>query len=181
MQRKSLPQEDPPDSGQGEDRPPSKTRRKHEKHALQDLGEALIALDPKRLAQLDLPERLADAIGQARGIRAHEGRRRQLQYVGKLMRTVDPEPIRHALALAAGDSRQAVELMHRCERWRDRLLDDDAALTELLSRYPGIDSQPLRATIRSARRERSAGAAPRHARELYRWLHATLAAAEAGE
>ncbi len=72
--------------------PPSKTRRKHEMHALQDLGEALVALDPRRLQQLDLPERLVDAIIQARGIRAHEGRRRQIQYIGKLMRTVDPAP-----------------------------------------------------------------------------------------
>ncbi|MDH4181880.1 MAG: DUF615 domain-containing protein, partial [Betaproteobacteria bacterium] len=80
------------------DAPPlSKTRRKQAMHDLQDLGEALVALDPKALAKLDLPERLADAVAQARGITRHEARRRQLQYVGRLMRDVDPAPIRAAL------------------------------------------------------------------------------------
>ena len=72
---------------------PSKTRRKHAMHALQDLGEALLAIDPKRLEELELPERLFDALLQARGIRAHEGRRRQIQYIGKLMRDIDPVPL----------------------------------------------------------------------------------------
>jgi ribosome-associated protein len=79
------------------DVPPSKTRRKHTMHALQGLGEALVALDPRRLSALELPEQLTDAILQARGIRAHEGRRRQMQYIGKLMRGVDPVPIQEAL------------------------------------------------------------------------------------
>lgn len=153
---------------------PSKTQRKKEMAALQDLGVALVRLSTDQLARIDLPERLREAIGAARRVTAHEGRRRQLQYVGKLMRGVDPEPIRRALVAISGDSREAVELMHRCERWRDRLLDDDGALTELLSTHPEIDAQSLRATIRAARRERVAGAAPKHARELYRWLHATL-------
>ena len=82
----------PEDELANEAPPPSKTRRKHAMHALQDLGEALVALDPKRLRELDLPERLVDAVIQARGIRAHEGRRRQIQYILKLLRDVDPEP-----------------------------------------------------------------------------------------
>jgi ribosome-associated protein len=156
------------------DERPSKSQRKREMTALQDLGVALVRLSADQLAGVDLPEKLRDAIAQARGITDHEGRRRQLQYVGRLMRSVDAEAIQRAMAAATGRSREAVDLMHRCERWRDRLIDDDAALTELLSRHPDIDAQPLRATIRAARRERDLGAAPRHARELYRALQTVL-------
>ncbi len=154
--------------------PPSKSQRKREMAALQDLGVALVRLSAEQLARIGLPENLHEAITAARRISNHEGRRRQLQYVGRLMRGVDAEPIARALAAANFDSKATVELMHRCERWRDRLIDDDAALTELLRDRPGIDAQPLRATIRAARRERAQGAAPKHARELYRWLHETL-------
>jgi ribosome-associated protein len=153
---------------------PSKSQLKREMTALQDLGVALVHLNADQLARFDLPESLRDAIAQARRITDHEGRRRQLQYVGKLMRGVDAEPIQRALGAVTGDSREAIELMHRCERWRDRLLDGDAALTELLAAHPDIDAQRLRATIRAARRELAAGEAPKHARELYRWLHGTL-------
>jgi len=83
--------------------PPSKTRRKQEMHALQDLGEALVALDPQRLASLDLPERLTDAIKLARTVTRHEARRRQLQYIGRLMRDVDAEP-RALLLRTTGDA-----------------------------------------------------------------------------
>jgi ribosome-associated protein len=158
---------------QSDDRP-SKTRRKQEMTALQQLGEELLRLNAEQLARFDLPEPLREALAEARRISAREGRRRQLQYIGRLMRHVDPEPIRRALDEATGESRAAVAFMHRCERLRDRLLDDDAALTEFLLQHPGADVQPLRAVIRAARRERSAGGPSKHARELYRWLHATL-------
>ena len=77
---------------------PSKSQRKKEVHALQDLGVELVALSDERLAALELPERLRDAVLEARHITAREARRRQLQYIGKLMRQVDAEPIRAALA-----------------------------------------------------------------------------------
>ncbi|MFN7778132.1 MAG: ribosome biogenesis factor YjgA, partial [Betaproteobacteria bacterium] len=99
------------------------------------------------------------------------------QLIGKLMRSVDPEPLRRALDEAQGKSRAAVALMHRCERLREQLLADDAALTALLDEHPGLDAQPLRALIRAARREQAAGQPPRHARELYRALHDLLKAA----
>src|SRR6476661_8880938 len=79
------------------DAPPSKTRRKHEMHALQDLGEELVSLDPARLRSLDLPERLQDAVLLARTITRHEARRRQMQFIGRLMRDVDPAPLEAAL------------------------------------------------------------------------------------
>lgn len=159
---------------------PSKTQRKKEMTALQTLGTRLVGLNAAQLAQLPLPENLREAIAAAQKITAHEARRRQLQYVGKLMRQVEPGPIERALDDLTGDSRAAVALMHHCERWRERLLDDDGALTDLLRELPATDVQPLRAMIRAARRERDAGQPPRHSRELYRWLHDALGAAEPG-
>jgi len=155
---------------------PSKTQRKKEMTALQALGERLTGLNAAQLARVPLPDPLRDAIVAARAISAHEARRRQLQYVGKLMRQVDPEPIERALADLAGDSRQAVDLMHRCERWRERLLADDAALTELVREHPAADVQALRALIRAARRELDDGLPPKHSRALYRWLRQHAAA-----
>jgi len=169
---------DPPDDplAPAVDDRPSKTQRKKEMTALQSLGTRLVGLNAAQLAQLPLPDTLREAIFAAQKITAHEARRRQLQYVGKLMRQVEPEPIERALEDLTGDSRAAVALMHHCERWRERLLDDDGALTALLRELPAADVQPLRAMIRAARRERDAGAPPKHARELYRWLHGALGA-----
>jgi ribosome-associated protein len=155
---------------------PSKSQRKREMTALQTLGEALLELSAAELARLPVPERLREAVAETAHIGSREGRRRQLQFIGRLMREVDAEPLRSAIAEARGASRQSVALMHRCERLRDRLLADDSALTEVLAELPGADAQMLRSTIRAARRERDAGGAPRHSRQLYRWLHERLAA-----
>lgn len=162
------------DPGDGTDRP-SKTQRKKEMHALQALGQQLVDLSGEQLARVELPEELREAIAFAHRVESHEGRRRHLQYIGKLMRQVDAEEIRAAIGRATGESRAAVALMHLAERWRDRLLDDDPALTDFLAERPGADVQWLRATIRAARRERAAGQPPKHARALYRWLHDQLA------
>jgi ribosome-associated protein len=159
------------------DERPSKSERKREMQSLQDLGAMLAALPAARRATLDLPEPLREAFAELPRISAHEARRRHLQLIGKLMRSVDPAPLRRALDEANGTSRAAVALMHRAERLRDALLADDAALTTLLDEHPGLDAQPLRALIRSARRERTTGTPPRHARELYRRLHDLLQAA----
>lgn len=150
---------------------PSKSQRKREMSALQGLGESLLRLTPGELARIDLPEALREAIAEAARLGSHEARRRQLQYIGRLMRQVDPQPLRAAIEDATGESRQAVALMHRCERLRDALLADDAALDGVLAELPGADVQQLRATIRAARREHREGRPPKHARQLYRWLH----------
>jgi len=155
--------------------PPSKTRRKHEMHALQDLGEALVALDPRRLQKLDLPERLVDAIVQARGIRAHEGRRRQIQYIGKLMRTIDPEPVQAALEDWAKGPREDNARFAALERWRDRLLAEPAALNEFVGTYPQADRRHLESLIHDANLERTRGGPPHRYRELFRQLKAVVA------
>ena len=148
-------------------------------HALQDLGEALVGLAPDRLAELDLPERLVDAIAVARGVRAHEGRRRQLQYVGKLMRDVDSEPIRRALAERAGQSAQARAQQLTLERWRTRLIEDEGELTAFAEAHPGADLQALRALIRNARKEIAESKPPRAQRELFRMIRELEARANA--
>lgn len=153
---------------------PSKTRRKQEVHALQALGERLAQLNRAQIERLALPEELREAVLFAQQVTSHEGRRRQLQYVGKLMRRADADAIRAGIDRVTGASRAAVTLMHRAELWRERLLADDGALTDLIAQHPQADVQWLRATIRAARRDQKDGRAPRHARELYRWLHDCL-------
>jgi ribosome-associated protein len=157
-------------------RAPSKTQRKAAMHALQDLGEALVALEAQRLAALaaavGLPDRLVDAVAAARSITAHGGRKRALQYVGKLMRDVDPEPIRRQLAAWARGYDVDTARAHALERWRERLLADPSALDALAVEHPLLDRPRFRALIARARVER-AGARPPHAyRELYRELKA---------
>lgn len=154
------------------DEAPSKSQRKRDMHALQELGEALVALNDERLASVDIPESLRDAVVKARKITRHEARRRQMQYIGKLMRDVDAGPIRARLAEWAGQSARQVGRHKELERWRERLLDDDDALTEYAAKHPGIDLQGLRALIREARKERTAAQSPRRYRELFRFLQA---------
>lgn len=158
------------------DERPSKTQRKRETSALQALGAELAKLAPAQRARIELPDALREAIDFLDRIASFEARRRQMQYIGRLMRAVDADAIRAAIGRATGDSKEAVALMHRAERWRDRLLDGDAALTEFLGEHPQVDAQRLRSTIRAARRERDAHEPPKHARALYRWLHDTLRA-----
>ena len=170
-----APADRPPhDDDDGSERP-SKTQRKKEMHALQALGQQLVDLGRDQLAQVDLPEELREAIAFAHRVTSHEARRRHMQYIGKLMRQVDADEIRAAIGRATGESRAAVALMHLAERWRDRLLADDEALTAFMAERPGADVQWLRAAIRAARREHAAGRPPKHARALYRWLHDQLA------
>jgi ribosome-associated protein len=149
---------------------PSKSERKRAMHDLQELGEALIDLDPGRLAALDLPERLADAIAQARGITKHEGRRRQLQFVGKLMRDVDAAPIKAALMEWQRGSNAARARFARLEHWRDRVLAEPDGLAHFLAAYPDADHATLAALVNDARAERSRGLPPHKSRALFRAL-----------
>ncbi|MGH8133906.1 MAG: ribosome biogenesis factor YjgA, partial [Steroidobacteraceae bacterium] len=112
---------------------PSKSARKRAAHAAQDLGEALIGLSDADLAALELPEKLREAVGAARRITARAAGARQRQYIGKLMRELDPEPIRAALAARGAVSAREAERFRRVEEWRERLISGGAAaLDELL-------------------------------------------------
>ncbi len=155
---------------------PSKTRRKAEMHARQDLGERLVALEPGRFAEVAaeaaLPERLVDAIVAARDISAWGARKRQLQFVGKLMREIDPAPIEHRLdAWAHGQAIDAAR-QHALERWRERLLAEPDALDGLAALHPTLDRPRFRSLVARARTERERAAPPHAYRELFRELKA---------
>jgi ribosome-associated protein len=152
------------------DEPPSKTRRKQEMHALQDIGEQLVQLDLKRLTELGLPDTLTDAILEARRMRKHGAVRRQMQFIGKLMRNVDAEPIREKLEVWSGLNLKHTAWLHTLERWRERLLAEEQALSELGQQYPAADLQQLRTLIRNAQKERLANKPPRSFRALFQEL-----------
>jgi ribosome-associated protein len=152
---------------------PSKSQRKRESTALQDLGEALVALPEDRLVKIDMTDSLRDAVREARRITRHEARRRQMQYIGKLMRSVDPQPIQAALDDITGVSAAATERMHRLERLRQRLLDEESvALDEIAATYRSADLQQLRQLRRNALKEHEQNKPPRAFREIFRMLKA---------
>ena len=153
---------------------PSKTQVKKQMHELQALGERLVTLNPDQLRAVGLPEDLHEAVLDAQRIPGRESRRRQMQYIGRLMREVDPEPIREKIAAWDGLSREDAAKLHGIERWRERLLGDEAAIEELLRERPGADSQRLRSLVRNARTEREASWQPKSYRELYRLLRDIL-------
>ena len=161
------------------DLPPSKTKIKKQMHELRDLGVELTELGKDQLAQLALPDNLRDAIREAKNINKFGAQRRQMQYIGKLMREVDTAPILAKLDAWKGISQQHIGYMHQLERWRDRLLESDSALTELLAAYPqepsqGADAQRLRTLIRNAQKEMEAGTPPKNFREIFQVLRGII-------
>lgn len=164
------PDPDAPDAAPETDPTLSKTRRKQAMHALQDLGEQLVALSPERLKKVPLPETLAIAVRDCQRFTKHEARRRQLQYIGRLMRSIDPAPIQAQLDVFNGNSAEETARQHRLERLRERLLEDEKTLSEIAERSPGADLQHLRNLRRKALKEREAARPPRAYRELFRLL-----------
>jgi ribosome-associated protein len=166
----------PADSDDGDfyDRP-SKTQLKKDSHELQSLGEALVALPDNRVVDLPISDSLRDAVAQYKTTKTHEGKRRQMQYIGKLMRRNDVEPIREAVAaLQLGRAKDSLAL-HEAERWRVELLASDDSLTRWTADHPDSDLQQLRSLIRAARKD--AAAAPeqrsgRAYRELFQFIKA---------
>lgn len=131
----------------------SKTQRKKASHELQDLGEALVAMPADRVDSLPLAESLLDALREYRRTRTHEGRRRQMQYIGKLMRGADIEPIRQAVTdMQLGRAKDSLAL-HRAEQARAEMIASDDAVTRWIASHPGTDVQPLRTLIRNARKD----------------------------
>ena len=157
-----------------QDERPSKTQRKKEMHDLQALGAELVALNERELATIELPERLLEAVNDARQMKQFEARRRQLQYIGKLMRDVDPEPIRKRLAAWKTVSHAHTARFQLLERWRTRLLEEEDALPELVREYPKVDTKTLRTLVLQARKERQAGQPPKSYRAIFQLLSATI-------
>lgn len=157
-----------------EEQPVSKTRRKQAMHALQDIGSELVKLPANKLEKLPLPDGLRQAVEDCRRFTRHGAIRRQMQYIGKLMRGIDPEPIARQLAAWKGDSDEEKALLHRIERWRDRLIEHDDALTDFLRVHAEADATLLRQLIRNARHEASQGKPPKSSRTLFRMIREVL-------
>ncbi|WP_211452709.1 ribosome biogenesis factor YjgA [Collimonas antrihumi] len=152
---------------------PSKSQLKREMTALQKLGEELIAESRDRVKRVPMPEDVRDAILECQQIKDHEGRRRQTQYVGKKMRTLEPHEIaeiQKTLDSWRGLSKADTAAMHALERHRDRLLKDDNALTELLAQHPELDVQHIRTLIRNGRKEQAENKPPKAYREIFQLL-----------
>ncbi len=149
---------------------PSKSQRKRDMDALQDIGEELTQLNGQQLAGIELPESLREAVLEARAMKRNEARRRQMQYVGKLMRQVDPAPIRVKLDGFLSVSAEQTARLHHIERWRERLLSDPQSVSEFIAEFPGTDSQQLRTLIRNTEQERVRGKPPKHFRALFQMI-----------
>jgi len=168
----------------------SRSVAKEESTELQKLGEQLLILSAAQIAKLDLPEKLVDAVAEAKRITNFEGKRRQMQYIGKLMRKVEPEPIRAAVESARTGSASDTLALHRAEQWRDDLIANDDALPRWIAEFPATDTagddsydlQQLRALIRQARKDLLAGKpgeAPRQGRayrEVFQLVRGVLRA-----
>lgn len=159
---------------QAEDQLPddeSKTQRKKDMLALQDLGKTLIGLSATQLAQIPLPPELLELIRVAHTLKTHESKRRHLQYIGKRMRHVDADEIKKALLnVQMGNARQT-DKFHHVEEWRERLIEEgDKGLQELMAAYPELDRQQVRQLIRKAQHDRKTEKKTGGELELFRFL-----------
>ncbi len=152
----------------------SKTRRKKQMTALQDVGKELVALSPEQLARIEMPDALREAIADARRFTKHEARRRQLQYIGRLMRDIDAGPIIEQLAALNAPSKRQTALFHVAEKWRQELLADAAGVDRFVHEFPEADPHRLRALVDGAREERRTQQPPRRFRELFHVLNAIV-------
>lgn len=160
---------------------PSKSQRKRDMDALQDIGEELTQLNEQQLAGIELPENLRDAVLEARAMKRNEARRRQMQYVGKLMRQVDPAPIRVKLDGFLSVSAEHTARLHHIERWRERLLSEPQSVSEFIAEFPATDSQQLRTLIRNTEQERARGKPPKNFRALFQMIREVSATRDDGK
>lgn len=159
---------------------PSKTQLKRQMLELQALGEALIELPAAKLADAPLPASLREAVMLARGMKKHGALKRQKQFIGRLMRGIDAEPIAAYLAREDTQSLEAAAFFKRTEQWRDRLLHEgDEALGELVTELPVIDAARVREYVRDAADQAARGAPPKAARALFRYLRSMLESPDA--
>ncbi len=153
---------------------PSKSELKRRAEHLQQIGKQLTEFKKEILATLNLPEELREAIIEFHRIRSWGARRRQLQLIGKIMRTVDEETVTKAIDMATGNAKAATAALHKAEQLRDLLIAEDIALTSFIKDYPKVDVQELRSLIRNARREKATNKPPKAYRAIYKIIHAQL-------
>jgi ribosome-associated protein len=150
----------------------SKTQRKRQMTELQDLGEALAKLPPDQLKRIQMPEYLREALEEARRVTGHEGLRRHMQYIGKIMRTIEAGPISEQLAQLQAPSRKQTALFHVAEKWRTDLLDDPNALARFAHAFPDADPASVGELVAKVRVERKTpGKSPKYFRELFHLLN----------
>jgi ribosome-associated protein len=152
----------------------SKTRRKRQAHDLQDLGKALVKLSKEQLARIDMPESLREAIVECRRFTRHEAIRRQMQYIGRIMRDLDAAPIAAQLAQIEAPSRRQTALFHVAERWRDELVAQPEAIARFVHEFPQADPDRLRLLAEKAREEKRTSKPPKRYRELFHVLNTLL-------
>lgn len=152
----------------------SKTRKKKQMDALQDLGVELAELSNETIKKIELPDDLYDAIRAYKKITSYSALKRQRQYIGRLMRDIDPEPIRDFLAKLKGENQAHNAFLKRVEQAREQLLNDDDALTRFVSDYPAADVGVLRTLIRNARKETEQQKPPKSFRALYQELKTVM-------
>ncbi len=153
----------------------SRSHRKREMLALQKLGEILVELTEAQLSKIPLDSTLAEAIAHARAITSHEGKRRQLQYIGKLMRHVDPLPIQHALEKLQLKNNLNKSHFHQVERWRDQLIaEGDIVLQKFLQQFPSSDAQRLRQLVRNAQKDAAENKNTGADRALFRYIRTLI-------
>lgn len=150
---------------------PNKTQLKRECDALQKIGEELIALKSNDLAEIEMPDELAAAIDEARRIKSRSGLKRQRQYIGKIMRAIDHEPIVEQLNKVKHKHDTNTAAFKNIEHWRDRLIEEGHdAVTELIDNYPNIDRQHINQLVRQAQQEKKREKPPTAARKLFKYL-----------
>ncbi len=153
----------------------SKSQKKREMTALQELGERLVELKPEQIKRIGMPDELREAVLFARTMKKDEALRRQLQLIGSLMREIDPEPIQEAIEEIDSGSRFNVRAFQQVEAWRDELVrGDERAMDEVLAQFPGAEHQQLRQLVQNARREKETGKPRGAARALFRRLMALV-------
>jgi ribosome-associated protein len=155
--------------------PLSKSQVKRDMLALQDLGKTLVELPEVQLKKIPLPDELREAIVFARNMKANEGKRRQMQYIGKLMRESDPLPIQAALDALRQEKKKTQTQFHKMEEWRDQLIaEGDSALQKFIEAYPQADRQQLRQLLRNAQQDQLKDKNTGAATELFKYLRSLL-------
>ena len=152
----------------------SKSERKRRSTALQDVGAQLVKLSPEQLARIRMPEDLREAVVECKRFNKHEAIRRQMQYIGKIMRDLDTAQIVEQLTALEAPSRRQTALFHVAEKWREELLADPQALERFRSEFPHADAAQVQGLADAARAERAKGSSPKRTRELFHAINAIV-------
>ncbi|MDY6990023.1 MAG: ribosome biogenesis factor YjgA [Thermodesulfobacteriota bacterium] len=149
----------------------SRTQKKHEDRALQELGKQLVGLSSEQLANIDVPAELLEAVMVARETKKRGAKRRQMQYIGRLMREIDAGPVRHGLEnIRRGDLDKA-RSFHKIEQWRDAIkAGQEQVVEEILASCPGAERKRLTQLARNARHDAENGKGVKSSRVLFRYL-----------